>query len=1358
MEANPPPETPTATTETPTTTTETPTATPETPTTTPGTPTTTPDNPYGLDAEAQRRLSLLPPIVRQYLARLTPPAMRSILGNPELLMRICQSAVALPPMVRLPTPAVAKPPAPRGRPRKKVNDYDDEDSLPPLESSDEAEFSYSEENDEEEDKDFEDIPLDYVPDLPKRVVETRQNKKRVQRDNEEVFGDDSSEEEEEYEYSDGMGEVVNRVEHIYMERTGKNGQEFLLRFQESPPGMCQWVPEDVVEVLPKARGFIDRFREMEAKASVEDLVMYPVAHRKNEEDGKMELLFRIMWESNAMFVWDTPDEETLEKYLANRKCFKVEDPVVPEGELPEPDTSLLTSESGDVLRDYQVQGVRWMIDCWRQGHGSILADEMGLGKTIQLLSFLVYLNRYAGWHGPFAIVVRANTFKQWVDEIGKWTDLACVAYQSFPSARGLMREYQFPALDDAGVPIPDTFAFNILLVTYDVFLKDIEYMEKINWEVLVLDEGHRIKNGQGKKNQVFTNINAKHRIILTGTPIQNSLVELWALLKFVSPEAFSETPEFLETELEELTNETIMEIRNLIAPHLLHRSLMDVEHSIAPKEERVVFVGLTDVQKDLIRLIKMRKAWRLKGVCQGNEEEAEGSSEPHLLFRACSHPFLIPEAEIFYTKKLRIANRADLLLRTSLKFQWLDNVLRVLQQGNHRVLIFSQRVELLMLLDEFVGMRGYTKEMLIGSMTDLEKQVAIDNYRKNNTFIFLISTKAGSEGLNLTEADTAILFDPDWNPQNDIQAQARCHRIGQTQKVDVLRLCTFQTYEHYIFVKAQRKLGLWLTILGSKDVSILHQETPVGITIEPPPAVKRIEDLTLTLDDVLARTSTVLTDFSLETLPILEQALNEANEVSYQTTDEEFLEGFPVVIEGSGKRTKRSRSRDILINKEGGERIYNSMKLLGFQKWDVISEGEEDYEADQIKRFCLMLVVLSFRAMKPVLVFQFPVLIGNLMQQLLSEGVEMSLEDLVCRTKVGWAQPFADDGFELALEVDACKKIKALITKDPLSFVSVLEARLIGLCWGKLNIENGFNWEAVAPPYTETDKDILQAIMEGEEFDPADPRAETIIDVMKADIISRDMMDQVAEITPYWTEHELSLVVGALKNFPFDSESETDLHAKTRILGKLTYDVTNFVKGLKGLLTKKGKGKGVVITEAMAHLQRVPELLQEFIKSRLQLTGKDCEVLRGRISLISLIQKKLAILEPSEPTETWGPYHEKLFLELVLKHGVDSMHAILLDQRYPFDALLSRSDRQFLTNAKKKRNLQTSSLPDFVFNEPDLMNFASEGVEPEPAEEPAPESKPKSKSKPKPKPKSKPKSKPEPEPSTTPKRTSPRRR
>lgn len=1259
---------------------------------------------------ANDRYNMLPPVGKQYLMRLTPEVRGQILTNLDFYNRLYQMSVAQTQAFAM-NYMQAHQNQVNNR-RKKDDDYDDEEPVP-LESSDEAEFSGA----EEEDENFDELPPDYVPPVvPPRVFETRQNKKKVCRD--ELYADEDSSEEdidESGNAGDGLSSFVDRIEHIYLTRVSGSGVEYLLRFQESPPGMCQWVPESVVEVLPKGKHFIERFQNT-APCSLEEIsgderILYPVAHRRETPNSKPELLFRLFLENNAMFFWDICDEQMENEYFASRKCFPaVENPPRPTETdvLPEPDSTLISSKSGDKLRDYQVLGVKWMIDCWRRGHGSILADEMGLGKTIQLLSFLTYLNRYCNWHGPFAIIVRVNTFKQWCDEISKWTDLAFVAYNSLPSARGIIREFQFPALDDLGKPIPGTFAFNILLVTYDVFLKDVEYMEKIQWQVLVLDEGHRIKNSQGKKNQVFASVPALHRIILTGTPIQNSLEELWALLRFVSPEAFSETPEFLETELEDLTNETIFEIRNLIAPHLLHRSLMDVEHSIGPKEERVVFVGLTDVQRDLIRLIKLHKSWRLKGVCQGNEEEAEGSNEPHLLFRVCSHPFLLPDAETFYTKKLRMKERVELLLRVSTKFQWLDNVLKVLHAQNHRVLIFSQRVELLQLLDEFVGMRGYSKEMLIGAMTDTEKQAAIDNYRSNNCFIFLISTKAGSEGLNLTEADTAILFDPDWNPQNDIQAQARCYRIGQTQKVDVLRLCTFQTYEHYIFVKAQRKLGLWLTILGSKDVSILHQTDANSTQLPDPPAVTRITDASTPLDSLLEQTSTVVRDFSLDTLPILEKALKDAGEMQYDTPDEVFLESFPVVVEGTGKRSKRSRSRDLLINRSGAERLFNRMKKFGFQDWESIAEGE-DYDIDQVRRFCLMLTLLSFRAVKPSLITYFPVLSARLLQALAAEEIYLKLQDFMCNSKSAWAQPFNDD-FDLTFELDACKKIKDLIMEDAFAYLSVIEMRLIAVCWNTFNSFENFKWSEIAPPYSESDRSLLQAITGSEDFDPFDERIQAIINVMRSDIITAQMMDEYAEITPYWTEIEFNNVASVIKNFPIDFENDTDLHAKTTILGKMTDDVVEFAKRLVDLVKHRKKGKGIVITEKMAHLSAIPrEVMRDSMKSWLQVSIKAANELSSRIGLITLIQAKIVDLGSPGKTEEWGPYHTQMYLELLLKHGVDSMREILLDERYEFRHFLSDSDRSFLMHEVKRRDLQQSCLPDFVFSETELMSFVSGG-------------------------------------------------
>jgi SNF2 family DNA or RNA helicase len=301
------------------------------------------------------------------------------------------------------------------------------------------------------------------------------------------------------------------------------------------------------------------------------------------------------------------------------------------------------------IRDYQVDGVRWLLSCWREGHGSILADEMGLGKTIQLLAFLSYLVKNTDRQGPFLVTVRTNTFKQWCDEIEKWTDLNYVPYSSGPAQRAMLRQYQFPFLDELGQPVKDTFGFNILLASYDVVLKDIEFLAKIEWEVLVLDEGHRIKNSKGKKNNALGNLPVRHRIILTGTPIQTTLAELWTHLRFVSPADFADDPEFLQDELENLTEETVLMTRNTIKPHLLRRSLLQAEHSIAPKEERVVFVGLTQCQRDIIRLIKLHKLWRLRGVQTNDEEEKiDSANEGHAIFRVCSHPFLIPDAESYY--------------------------------------------------------------------------------------------------------------------------------------------------------------------------------------------------------------------------------------------------------------------------------------------------------------------------------------------------------------------------------------------------------------------------------------------------------------------------------------------------------------------------------------------------------------------------------------------------------------------------------------------------------------------------------------------------------------------------------------
>ncbi|OHT09131.1 SNF2 family N-terminal domain containing protein [Tritrichomonas foetus] len=1177
-----------------------------------------------------------------------------------------------------------------------ITDDNDDEEVVDLPSSEEAEFSSS-----SDETDFESYPDDYVPDANFKRRTTGREHKKAHDESDPYFAI----EEEDIPDIEAPGMVSeDLLEHIYMSRVKDGGLEYLVRFQQADnPAICHWVPECLVVVIPNAKGHLERFRS--APYGLEDIpegsdYLYPVAHRRDKPEDKPELLFRFAYDNTILFYWDIPDDKVIKKYFDSRVRVDANDPELPTYELPEPDIHTIeTSESS--MRPYQVDGLKWLISCWKDGHGSILADEMGLGKTIQLLSFLSYLNKNTDWKGPYLIAVRTNTFKQWCDEIEKWTDLSYLPYHSGPTQRQIMRKHQFSALDELGNPIPDTYSFHIFLVSYDVLLKDVEFIQTINWQVLVVDEGHRIKNSQGKKNNAMSSVNSLHRIILTGTPIQNSLRELWALLRFISPEQFDEDPEFLENDLVDMTSEQVVETRNLIQPHLLRRSLQDVEHSIAPKDERVAFVYLTQVQRDLIRLTKLHKLWRLKGI-QTSEEEMDASNEGNAILKICSHPFLLPEAEEFYTKKLKL-KRLDLLLHCSAKFQWLDRLLIVLKREGHRVLIFSQRVELLRLLNEFCTLRGYLTELLIGSMSDSDKTSAIERFsaEDSKSFIFLISTRAGSEGLNLTVANTAIIFDPDWNPQNDLQAQARCHRIGQTQKVDVLRLITYQTYEHDMFVRAQRKLGLWLTLLGTKSLEDIQYQKEDLPKVDKPPIIESVPvNKMMSLNNTLQSVSTVVHDFSLDCLSALEQPLKEEISFSNGMDDDHFISMYPVSLEASTRRTKHSRSRDLLLDYDTSMKVYDLLQKYGYGEWALISNELNEHSTEQIRRFCVCLTIFAFRAMQPTNITYLPVLVSKV----LLEEPDFEFEMLLCSNKHAWAQVFPEY-HDYALEVDSCKRLRDELKENAFLFLSIIEMRLIAQSWCSFNHKDTFDINALSPPVTDSDEELYEAIMGNGEFDPFDLRVQAIINKMRSDIITAQLDDYAMKF-PWWSSIEYNCLLAVIKNFKYDPNDMVNFHAKTTILSKSTYEIRSFTYRLKKMLDKRVKGS-IIIPKDMHVMKAAPKILQNSkgFSSWVTILVRDCEEIAFRMELIGLIEKKVASMPDVPETETWGDYHTKNFLELLLQYGIDSMTDLLIDRRFGFSKFVSKSDREYITGEKKRRNLATSNLPDYLFSEDELISY-----------------------------------------------------
>ncbi|NWH57615.1 CHD6 protein, partial [Geococcyx californianus] len=431
---------------------------------------------------------------------------------------------------------------------------------------------------------------------------------------------------------------------------------------------------------------------------------------------------------------------------------------------------------------------------------------MGLGKTIQSITFLseIFL---MGIHGPFLIIAPLSTITNWEREFRTWTEMNAIVYHGSQISRQMIQQYEM------GNPLPGIFKFQVVITTFEMILADCPELKKIQWRCVVIDEAHRLKNRNCKLLEGLKLMALEHKVLLTGTPLQNSVEELFSLLNFLEPQQFPSETAFLDEFGDLKTEEQVKKLQSILKPMMLRRLKDDVEKNLAPKQETIIEVELTNIQKKYYRAILEKNfSFLSKGANQHNMPNLINTMME--LRKCCNHPYLIndfrkthsPEAPDF---------QLQAMIQAAGKLVLIDKLLPKLIAGGHKVLIFSQMVRCLDILEDYLIQRRYTYERIDGRVRGNLRQAAIDRFCKpdSDRFVFLLCTRAGGLGINLTAADTCIIFDSDWNPQNDLQAQARCHRIGQSKAVKVYRLITRNSYEREMFDKASLKLGLDKAVL-----------------------------------------------------------------------------------------------------------------------------------------------------------------------------------------------------------------------------------------------------------------------------------------------------------------------------------------------------------------------------------------------------------------------------------------------------------------------------------------------------------------------------------------------------------------
>ncbi|KXL41472.1 hypothetical protein M433DRAFT_157407 [Acidomyces richmondensis BFW] len=570
--------------------------------------------------------------------------------------------------------------------------------------------------------------------------------------------------------------------------------------------------------------------------------------------------------------------------------------------------------TGGLMRTYQLEGLDWLTSLYENGLNGILADEMGLGKTIQVISFLAFL-REKGVQGPFLITTPLSTTSNWVAEFKKWTPtIPVVLYHGTKEEREKIRRTRLRS--------PGSPDFPVVVTSYEISMNDRKYLSHFGWKFIIIDEGHRIKNLNCRLIRELQSYQSANRLLITGTPLQNNLAELWSLLHFLMPNIFDKLESFEawfdfsalkekqgyeEILSGERKRQLVASLHAILKPFLLRRVKADVETALPQKREYVLYAPLTQTQRELYQAIlegnsrsfleekmvesisgkstpmsirsrslkrgavdetetpnksakssrastpatagsagsRSRKAKKAQNYeelsdrkyfkqLEGDssptqnadtedEEEAERAKtlalakreisrkklqNPVLQLRlACNSPH-----NFFYPFDIDDNTPLDESLVTeSGKMMLLDRLLPELLRRGHKVLIFSQFKTQLDILETYCReLRHWPVCRIDGSVAQSERQdqILAFNDPKSNTDIFLLSTRAGGQGINLAAADTVLLFDSDWNPQQDLQAQDRAHRIGQTRPVIVYRFATKATVEEMLLEKADSKRRL----------------------------------------------------------------------------------------------------------------------------------------------------------------------------------------------------------------------------------------------------------------------------------------------------------------------------------------------------------------------------------------------------------------------------------------------------------------------------------------------------------------------------------------------------------------------
>ncbi|KAJ3370201.1 hypothetical protein GGF31_004258 [Allomyces arbusculus] len=666
------------------------------------------------------------------------------------------------------------------------------------------------------------------------------------------------------------------IERLVTHRDARPFREILVKWAGASFRHARWVPEPTVRGIQgrKLDMFLRRMAGRAAVPSAKDVVprAWTQVHKvlAMDDDGHVLVKWRGLPPAHA--TWEEVEDMECNEdadYLCAVVAYQIaaeidtvsmrRDRAASAGdEDARPDsaqrvTSLPKGMAGGTLKPHQVSGLQWLLDRWAARTPCILADEMGLGKTVQVLALLhVLLTIYQ--RAPFLIVAPNSTLDHWERECARWAPaLTVVTAWGTAADRKAVLDHELLAESmkcggtaaragrgggtgatrrSADSKTEVSLKCHVVLASYES-VQQMPELSRVRWSGVIVDEGHKLKNDEAKLFAYLAAMHADHRVLLSGTPLQNSVRELVNLLHFLDPTEFPD-PAALADEFNVLDEADataraakVRALHAILRPRLLRRTKDDVDMHLPPRRDQVVAVRMSPLQRELVRDIyssnfELLKALGVQAAAAatgtGTTTSAAGSvvrsaSLQNIVMqcrKVLSHPFTLPAVE----QGLPATTNAHVrLVESAGKLALLDRILPRLQAGGHKLLIFAQFMSTLDILEDYlIGCKlanPFSYYRLDGDTPRPQRQDRIDRFNNDpDALVFLLSTRAGGVGVTLTAADTVIVYDLDWNPHWDAQAIARAHRIGQTKPVLALRFVTAQSVEERMAAVAHRKLAL----------------------------------------------------------------------------------------------------------------------------------------------------------------------------------------------------------------------------------------------------------------------------------------------------------------------------------------------------------------------------------------------------------------------------------------------------------------------------------------------------------------------------------------------------------------------